>query len=423
MGRFREPRQEGADSRSGAGARPLRVSAERLLELARHLTERDREVALYLYRHRVLTTNQLQLLFFSSRRRAQDRLLFLYRNRVLDRFYPARPFGSGKPEAHWLLDEAGAILVAAMHDVERKQLGWQRRDDWGSHPQLAHQLEVNRFVTDLIAATLADPGLGISEWWPPAEAGDHLSPHRRGRVLPDAGFYLETPAGPIECYLEWDRATETQKRLAEKLLAYRLAEAELFEEGKPPRCILFVVTGPRRLKTLHHAYGEFVRERERRASRGSFRSLDGRWPLLACATIELRAEGPLAPEWERLDLETAPPLALTDLPVRRDLRPVGVSRTLGRRWRKDDPDFWRRLSPLGAGRHDATDEVRQITPQPADPKAEAFVARLRRLREADLEEARQDAAAFSSANPGQDLRSPAINGSMDDREGDIEEEP
>jgi hypothetical protein len=113
------------------------VSAERLFDLARHLTERDREVALYLYRHRVLTPDQLQLLFFSSRRRAQDRLLFLYRNRVLDRFYPPAPFGSGKPEAHWLLDEAGAILVAATLDLERKQLRWQRRDDWGSHPRTA----------------------------------------------------------------------------------------------------------------------------------------------------------------------------------------------------------------------------------------------------------------------------------------------
>src|ERR687897_236160 len=134
MGRSREPRQEGAGSSSGVGARPLRVSAERLFELARHLTERDREVALYLYRHRVLTTDQLQLLFFSSRRRAQDRLLFLYRNRVLDRFYP---------------------------------------------------------------------GLGGRGWCPPAEAADHLNQRRRGRVVPDAGFYLETAAGPIECHLEW----------------------------------------------------------------------------------------------------------------------------------------------------------------------------------------------------------------------------
>jgi hypothetical protein len=399
------------------------VSAERLFELARHLTERDREVALYLYRHRVLTTDQLQLLFFSSRRRAQDRLLFLYRNRVLDRFYPPGPFGSGKPEAHWLLDEGGAILVAAMHDLERKQLGWQRRHDWGSHPQLAHQLETNRFVTDLIAATLTEPGLGVSEWWPPAEAADHLGARRRGRVLPDAGFYLETPAGPIECYLEWDRATETEERLAEKLLAYRLAEAELFEEGKRPRCILFVVPGDRRLATLRRAQSDFERERARRGSRGSIYNLDGRWPLLASTTIGLREEGPLAAVWERLDLETAGALALTDLPIRRDLRPVGVSRTLGRRWRKDDPDFWRRLSPLGAGRHDGSEEAGPIPPQATDPDAEAFVARLQHLREAHLEEARRDAAAIASATRGPDLRASAIDGSMDDRKDEFEEDP
>jgi hypothetical protein len=315
MGRVREPRQEGAGSSSAAAARPLRVSAERLFELVRHLTERDREVALYLYRHRVLTTDQLQLLFFSSRRRAQDRLLFLYRNRVLDRFYPARPFGCGKPEAHWLLDEAGALLVAAMHDLERKELGWQRRDDWGAHPQLAHQLETNRFVTDLVAATLTERALGVSEWWPPAEAADHLNQRRRGRVLPDAGFYLETPAGPIECYLEGDRATETQQRLAEKLLAYRLAEAELFDEGKPPRCILFVVPGPRRLATLRRAYIDFERERGRRGSGGSIYSLDGRWPLIATSASRLRAEGHLARVWERLDERSGVPMALTDLPL------------------------------------------------------------------------------------------------------------
>jgi Replication-relaxation len=404
-------------------ARAPRLSAERLFELAPHLTERDREVALYLYRHRVLTTAQLQLLFFSSRRRAQARLLFLYRNRVLDRFYPARPFGSGKPEAHWLLDEAGAILVAAMHDCERKQLGWHRRDDWGSHPQLAHQLETNRFVTDLIAATLGDAGLGVSEWWPPAEAADHLSAQRRGRVLPDAGFYLETPTGPIECYLEWDRATETQARLAAKLLSYQIAEAHLYSDGTEARCILFVVPGDRRLETLRRAYGDFEREHERRASRGFLRGLDGRWPLLAATTARLRSEGPLAAVWERLDRETAHPLALADLPVRSDLKPVGLTRTLGRRWRKDDPDFWSRLSPLGAGRPEGMEEEVQITARATDPEDEAFITRLRHLREAQREEARRDAAGLGSVEPDRDLRSSTINGSMDDREDDVEEEP
>jgi hypothetical protein len=260
--------------------------------------------------------------------------------------------------------------------LERKQLGWQRREDWGSHPQLAHQLESNRFVTGLIAATLADRGLGVSEWWPPAEAADHLGQRRKGRVLPDAGFYLETPAGPIECYLEWDRATETQERLAEKLLAYRRAEAELFDEGKPPRCILFIVPGPRRLATLHRAYRDFERERAHRASRRSVYSLDGRWPLLATSADRLRAEGYLAAVWERLDSKMAGPLALADLPVRGDMKSIPMCGTLGRRWRKDHPGFWRRLSPLGTGRPRGVEEDEQITAEPVDPEAEAFIARL-----------------------------------------------
>lgn len=126
--------------------------ADAVFEQARHLTERDKQICLYLFRHRVLTTDQLALLFFSSRRRAQARLLFLHRQRLVDRFYPPRRFALGKPQAHWLLDEGGALLVAAARGVERRELGWQRRDDWGSHPQLAHRLEANRFVTDLIAA-------------------------------------------------------------------------------------------------------------------------------------------------------------------------------------------------------------------------------------------------------------------------------
>ena len=96
--------------------------------------------------------------------------------------------------------------------------------------------------------------------------------------------------------------------------------------------------------------------------------------------------------------------------------------TLGRRWRKDDPDFWRRLSPLGAGRHGPSEEEGPIEPQSADPTAEAFAARLRRLREAGHEKARGDAVAFRSAYPDRDLRSSAIDGSMDVGEDDVEEE-
>src|SRR6266545_426813 len=107
---------------SQESVRAPRMSAERLAEVARHVTERDREIALCLYEQQLLATDQLTLLFFSSTRRAQDRLLFLYRQRVLDRFYPPSRFGAGKAQAHWLLDEAGAHLVAASLDVDRRHL-------------------------------------------------------------------------------------------------------------------------------------------------------------------------------------------------------------------------------------------------------------------------------------------------------------
>ena len=107
-------------SSSTPSTRHGRVTTERLTELANHLTDRDREIALALYEHRILTSSQLALLFFSGRRRAMDRLLFLYRQRVLDRFYPPRPFALGKPQAHWLLDEAGAHIVAACLGMDRR---------------------------------------------------------------------------------------------------------------------------------------------------------------------------------------------------------------------------------------------------------------------------------------------------------------
>lgn len=337
------------------------MSAERLAELAWQVTERDREIALCLYEQQLLATDQLTLLFFSSKRRAQDRLLFLYRQRVLDRFYPSSRFGAGKPQAHWLLDEAGAHLVAAMLGVERKRLGWQRRDDWGAHRQLAHRLEVNRFVTDLIAATLTDTRLAVRAWSGPRAAAERLEQ----RVRPDARLLLGTAVGTdIECLIEWDRATEPAERLAEKLHRYRIAERKLRYHDREPRSILFVVPGERRLETL----------RRLPAPGGDDGSHAlGRWPIFATTVSALRRDGPLARIWQPITRPGEPSRALSELPARSDLRAADLRLALGRRWRHDQPDFWDRLSPLGT-----TDR---------------------------------------------NLRSSAIDGSMDDRENDVEEEP
>ena len=430
MGRSREPRQEGAESNRRTGTRPLRASAERLFELARHLTERDREVTLYLYRHRVLTTEQLQLLFFSSRRRAQDRLLFLYRSRVLDRFYPPAPFGSGKPEAHWLLDEAGALLVAAMHDLERKQLGWQRRDDWGSHPQLAHRLGTNRFVTDLITATLHEPTVGVSAWYSSRDSAARHGNQQTGDLRPDMGLLLDVPAGAIECVLEWDRGTETQARLTEKLYGYRLAEGRL--RASEPRNILFGVPGVGRVQTPQRAYAAFKQERDRHRRQESLVNLDGRWPLLAATVADLRRHGPLERVWHPIDGKNEERFTFAELPVRSDLAPVEIELALGRRWRKDQPRFWQQLSPLhrpgdedrATGDGSAAVGPQAVEADPAalksteDAEADDFLERLRQRREAERKELRRDLeAATSRVHAGgraADLRPSGLDGLMVD---------
>ena len=404
------------------------MGAERVFELARHLTERDREVALCLYEQQVLTTDQLTLLFFSSRRRAQDRLLFLYRERVADRFYPPSRFGAGKPQAHWLLDEASAFIVAASLDLDRKQLGWQRRDDWRSHSQLAHRLEANRFVTDLVAATLPDPALGVGAWYGTRQAAARLSDRIRSNVRPDAELLLLTPAGTVDLLLEWDRGTETQERLEEKLRRYRLAEHKLRYQDPEPRSVLFVLPGVRRLQAL--------RETGTAALAG-----EPGWPILATTTAELRRGGPLAPVWQRLDRDQ-PARSLTALPVRADLGDLEPGLALGRRWRHERPDFWQRLSPLGRALTTEALPAPQLAPTTPDsarrrsadvanragatshadaelrhPEASEGLLAMRRWLQ---DEIRQDVAAARAASrigtTKDDLRQAGVDGSMDDPE-------
>ena len=124
-----------------------------------------------------------------------DRLLFLYRSRVLDRFYPPRPFAQGKPQAHWLLDEAGAHIVAACLGIDRRQLPWRRRENWG-HASAARAPVGGQHVRHRPdRGNAPHPHLGVAEWQGSGTAKDQMPD---GVVLvPDAGFLVSTPAGLV----------------------------------------------------------------------------------------------------------------------------------------------------------------------------------------------------------------------------------
>ena len=95
-----------------------------LAALAARLTARDRWLLRMLHEHRVLTTTQITQLAFGTTRAATARLLTLYQLRAVDRFRPLT--ASGSAPLHFVLDEAGAYLLAAEDGITPGQLGYRR---------------------------------------------------------------------------------------------------------------------------------------------------------------------------------------------------------------------------------------------------------------------------------------------------------
>lgn len=225
--------------------------------------------------------------------------------------------------------------------------------------------------------------------------------------IPDCGFCLETAAGPTECYLEWDRGTETLERLSDKLKRYWHAEVH-FSPKRGVVNVLFVVPTERRLQALVDAvYADAERRREKRDN-----WFIPSWPLWATLASELAAQGPLGRSWRSLR-EPNQHARLSEMAPRTQLAPIEYARCLGRRWRKDQPDFWQALSPLGVAAHPrpVVESAESHTPATAAPTAAPSA--IERMRGQLLAEARRDAeSATTPATATADWTSSGINGLM-----------
>ncbi len=196
---------------------PGRPPAGFASRLASRLTERDRRVALDCYDHRLLTTEQLRRLHFATLRVAQRRLGELHELHVLDRFRPAWQRGEGSTPYHWLLDRAGAQIVAELLDLPVAQLAWRRDQALAiaSSSKREHQLAVNEFFTRLAEDTRIAGGR-LAEWWGERRTAAAFG----GRLQPDGYGHLHVNNDSIRFLLELDRGTETHARLAEKAARY-----------------------------------------------------------------------------------------------------------------------------------------------------------------------------------------------------------
>jgi hypothetical protein len=221
---------------SAAGRR--RIDDSLVLQAASRITERDRQLCRLLLEHQVLTTHQIQQMYFNSQRRTELRLGQLHQLRVLDRFRPLVARGSA-PQ-HWVLDTLGAILLAAERGVEVSDLAWRRDKTFAlaNSAQLTHLVGTNDVFCSLLAAARHHPDRQLAIWWPARRCAARWGSF----VRPDGyGVWTEN-CRRTPFLLEHDTGSEPTGRLADKVDRY----ARLFAATEEKVWVLFDFPGPGR---------------------------------------------------------------------------------------------------------------------------------------------------------------------------------
>ena len=234
--------------RPRSGGRLAR-SPQLAAELSARLTARDRWLLRMLCEHRVLTTAQVTQLAFGTTRAATARMTTLYQYRAVDRFRPLAPAGSSP--LHFILDEGGAMLLAAEDGITPADFGYRRDRSMAIalSPHLAHDTGANGIFTALAAAARASSGqAALQSWWGArrcaATWGGHARPDGYGRWTEQPPGQ---PAATVDFFLEYDTGTEPLRRVVAKLAGY----AALAARTGITTPVLFWLRSPSREAALH----------------------------------------------------------------------------------------------------------------------------------------------------------------------------
>jgi hypothetical protein len=184
--------------------------------------------------HKVLTTNQIAAIEFSSVRRAQDRLRRLRELGVVFAFRESFLRG-GTSQTRYALGYLGARLIAAQR-AERPPApkayleGLERLALW---PKLDHQLGVNDFFCALAAhrnpARLRESGRedrvsGLTQWWSERRCAGFFVKYQGGgrdtTLRPDGYGCWEEAGRAVRFFLEHDTGTEALSKVTSKLDDY-----------------------------------------------------------------------------------------------------------------------------------------------------------------------------------------------------------
>jgi hypothetical protein len=154
--------------------------------------------------------------------------------------------GDGTAPYHWILDEAGALIVADLLGRDRAELGWRHSvaASIAASQNLAHHVEVDEFFTRLAIDANAAGG-ALSEWY-----GERTCHHVfSGQVVPDGWGVLTLPEhDPLHFLVELDRGNEPSARLRKKAEDYERCLPYTSLKDLDP-IVLLLVPSPARVRT------------------------------------------------------------------------------------------------------------------------------------------------------------------------------
>ncbi len=235
------------------------------------LTKRDPKIILAVYYYRLLSSPQIEALFFPSqpgkshsrRSACQRRLQLLFHHSYLDRLFIPLVIGQGRTPFIYTLGTKGAALLATKLGVDAGTIRRQPKANKKGSLFLEHTLAVNdvRVMGDCLARTSQ---WQLTDWLDDSifrqETYREKVPFRNQgikvrRHFPDGYFVLQPADGVKKAhfFLEMDLGTMSNARWREKVEAYiqfRKSGRAAQHYGTNKFRLLTVTTSDRRLKNL-----------------------------------------------------------------------------------------------------------------------------------------------------------------------------
>ncbi|MFI5587223.1 replication-relaxation family protein [Amycolatopsis sp. NPDC051758] len=217
-------------------------SVAEAIDAGRHLADRDRLLIGLLAEHRVLTTEQITRVAFTSPITAQHRLARLTARGVLARFRRCLPYGS--QSWRYTLGMLGVMMRAAHtgRPIPRRSRITETILSLAESPRLDHLIGINDFFSRLHHTANNSEGNMLAEWWPERKVAESV-----GEIVrPDSYGQWRESGRSVSFFVEYDNGTETLERLVNKFEGYRnLAMADISHP------ILFVFSNSERQNNFH----------------------------------------------------------------------------------------------------------------------------------------------------------------------------